>query len=85
MPVPCSVSGSVHVGENAYLAGDIIRNQCTIGENAFVGLGCRCCERCCPGQTVVGNPAKPFIKKESVKNMQFIDLKAQYRALKDEN
>ena len=39
MAVPCSVSGSVHVGENAYIAGDIIRNQCTVGDNAFVGLG----------------------------------------------
>ena len=62
MSVPCSVSGSVHVGENAYLAGDIIRNQCTIGENAFVGLGAVVVKDVEPGQTVVGNPAKPFIK-----------------------
>lgn len=65
MPVPCSVSGSVHVGENAYLAGDIIRNQCTIGENAFVGLGAVVVKDVAPGQTVVGNPAKPFIKKKA--------------------
>ena len=64
-PVPCSVSGSVHVGENAYLAGDIIRNQCTIGENAFVGLGAVVVKDVAPGQTVVGNPAKPFIKKKA--------------------
>lgn len=64
MPVPCSVSGSVHVGENAYLAGDIIRNQCTIGEDAFVGLGAVVVKDVAPGQTVVGNPAKPFIKKK---------------------
>ena len=65
MPVPCSVSGSVQVGENAYLAGDIIRNQCTIGENAFVGLGAVVVKDVAPGQTVVGNPAKPFIKKKA--------------------
>ena len=65
MPVPCSVSGSVHVGENAYLAGDIIRNQCTIGKDAFVGLGAVVVKDVAPGQTVVGNPAKPFIKKKA--------------------
>lgn len=65
MSVPCSVSGSVHVGKNAYLAGDIIRNQCTIGADAFVGLGAVVVKDVAPGQTVVGNPAKPFIKKKA--------------------
>lgn len=64
MPVPCSVSGSVHVGRNAYLAGDIIRNQCSIGEGAFVGLGAVVVKDVAPGQTVVGNPAKPFVKRK---------------------
>ena len=63
MAVPCSVSGSVHVRENAYLAGNIIRNQCTIGENAFVGLGAVVVKDVPNGETVVGNPAKPFVKK----------------------
>ncbi len=65
MAVPCSVSGSVRVGKNAYLAGDIIRNQCAIGENAFVGLGAVVVKNVAPGKTVVGNPAKPFIKKKA--------------------
>ena len=47
-------------------------------------LGCRCCERCCPRSDRGGKPCKALYQKESVKNMQFIDLKAQYRALKDE-
>ncbi len=64
MSVPCSVSGSVHIGRNGYLAGSIIRNQCTIGENAFVGLGAVVVKDVAPGETVVGNPAKPFRKKE---------------------
>lgn len=64
MLVPCSVSGSVHIGRNGYLAGNIIRNQCTIGENAFIGLGAVVVKDVPPGETVVGNPAKPFRKKE---------------------
>lgn len=64
MAVPCSVSGSVHIGRSAYLAGNIIRNQCTIGENAFVGLGAVVVKDVAPGETVVGNPAKPFTRKK---------------------
>ena len=64
MAVPCSVSGSVHIGRNGYLAGNIIRNQCTIGENAFIGLGAVVVKDVPPGETMVGNPAKPFRKKE---------------------
>lgn len=65
MAVPCSVSGSVRVGKNAYLAGNIIRNQCTIGADAFVGLGAVVVKDVEPGQTVAGNPARPFIKKKA--------------------
>ena len=64
MAVPCSVSGSVHVGESAYIAGGIIRNQCTVGKNAFVGLGAVVVKDVPADTTVVGNPARPFIKKE---------------------
>ena len=64
MAVPCSVSGSVHVGENAYIAGDIIRNQCTVGDNAFVGLGAVVVKDVPADTTVIGNPAKPYNKKK---------------------
>lgn len=64
MAVPCSVSGSVHIRKNAYLAGNIIRNQCTIGEDAFIGLGAVVVKDVPAGETVVGNPARPFRKKE---------------------
>ena len=64
MAVPCSVSGSVRVGRNAYLAGSIIRNQCTVGENAFVGLGAVVVRDVPADETVVGNPAKPLKKKD---------------------
>ena len=62
--VPCSVSGSVHIGRNGYLAGTIIRNQCVIGENAFIGMGAVVVKDVPSGETVVGNPAKPFIGKK---------------------
>lgn len=65
MAAPCKANGSVHIGRNSYLAGGIIRNQCTIGENAFVGLGSVVVKDVAPGETVVGNPAKPFHKKKT--------------------
>nr|WP_325241243.1 DapH/DapD/GlmU-related protein [uncultured Oscillibacter sp.] len=64
MAGPCSVSGSVHIGRNGYLAGTIIRNQCVIGENAFIGMGAVVVKDVPSGETVVGNPAKPFIGKK---------------------
>ena len=64
MAVPCCVSGSVHIGRNGYLAGTIIRNQCVIGENAFIGMGAVVVKDVPSGETVVGNPAKPFIGKK---------------------
>lgn len=64
LAAPCRTNGSVEVGENAYLAGAIVRNQCVIGENAFVGLGAVVVKDVEAGHTVVGNPARPFTKKK---------------------
>lgn len=61
---PCRTNGSVTVGENAYLAGALVRNQCTIGENAFIGLGSVVVSDIAPNQIVIGNPAKLFTKKD---------------------
>lgn len=60
---PCRTNGSVTVGENAYLAGALVRNQCVIGDNAFVGLGAVVVKNVGPGETVAGNPARLFSRK----------------------
>lgn len=61
---PCRTNGSVTVGANAYLAGAIVRNQCSVGESAFIGLGSVVVKDVAPGETVVGNPAKPLEKRK---------------------
>lgn len=63
MALPCSLGGSAHIGRNGYIAGAIVRNQCKVGEDAFVGMGAVVVKDVSPGETVVGNPAKPFRKK----------------------
>lgn len=62
---PCYLGGSSKYGSNAYLAGAIVRNQCDVEENAFVGLGAVVVKNVDAGEVVVGNPAKPFIKKKA--------------------
>lgn len=59
------IYGSCHFGARSYVATSIIRNQCTIGADAFVGMGAVVVKDVAPGQTVVGNPARPFIKKKA--------------------
>lgn len=63
MAGPCRVSGSARIGRNAYLAGSIVRNQCAVGEGAFIGVGAVVVKDVPPGETVVGNPGRPFVKK----------------------
>lgn len=60
---PCRTNGSVTIGDNAYLAGALVRNQCEIGDNAFVGLGAVVVKNVEANQTVIGNPARPLIKE----------------------
>lgn len=60
----CRLCGSVHLKENAYLAGAIVRNQCVVEEDALAGLGAVIVKNVPAGETVVGNPAKPMKKKE---------------------
>lgn len=60
------VNGSSVLEEGAYLApAAVVRNQLRVGKNAIVGMGAVVVKDVAPGQTVVGNPAKPFIKKKA--------------------
>lgn len=59
----CIINGSCSIGENAYISTSVLRNQSVIGEGAMVGMGAVVVKNVIPGETVVGNPAKPFRKK----------------------
>ncbi len=60
--MPTHISGSVHIGDNCHIAATTIRNQCSIGDRAVLGLGSVVVKDVPAGETVVGNPAKPLIK-----------------------
>jgi len=60
---PTFVCGSVKVGEKCHVAANVIRNQCIVGNGATLGLGSVVVDNVLAGVTVVGNPAKPIIKK----------------------
>lgn len=57
------VNGNVTIGEHAYIgSGAILRQGVTIGAGATVGMGAVVTRNVLPGETVVGNPARPLIK-----------------------
>lgn len=56
--------GSSVIGENAYIASGIVRNQCSVGENSVIGMGAVSVKDVAPGQTVIGNPARPYVKEK---------------------
>lgn len=60
--MPVYICGSVRVGEACHIAAVTIRNQCTIGERAVLGLGAVVVKDVAANTTVVGNPAKPLKK-----------------------
>lgn len=58
------IPGFVDVLEGAYIGVNaVIRNRITLGANCFVGMGATVTKSVEDGITVVGNPAKPFVKK----------------------
>lgn len=64
LAAPCEVNGSSHLEPNVYMAGGMVRSQCTIGENTLIGLGAVVVKDVEANQTVIGNPAKPLVKKK---------------------
>lgn len=63
-------NGNVHIEDHAYIgAGAVIKQgipgrPLVIGRGALVGMGAVVTRNVPPGITVVGNPAKPFLKKD---------------------
>ena len=61
-------NGNVHVGDLAYIgAGAVIKQgtparPLTIGAGAIVGMGAVVTRDVAPGETVVGNPARPLVR-----------------------
>ncbi len=62
-------NGNVHIGDNAFIgAGAILRDgtrdkPLVIGAGAVVGMGAVVTRSVAPGETVVGNPARPLRTK----------------------
>lgn len=57
--VICTQSyGSVNMGENAYVVGSIIRNQCKIGHDTIIGMGSVVTKDIEAGKVAMGTPAK---------------------------
>lgn len=50
--------GSVHVGENSWVVGSIVKNQCSVGDNTVVGIGSAVTRDIEAGKVAVGVPAK---------------------------
>lgn len=60
------VMGSVHIGNDCWVASSMIRDQRHVGNQVVVGMGAVVVKDVPDGQTVAGNPAKPFERKEKI-------------------
>ena len=50
--------GSVHIGENSWVVGSIVKNQCSVGDNTMIGIGSAVTRDIEDGKVAVGIPAK---------------------------
>lgn len=60
----CRLYGSSELGDNAYLASAMIRNQCKVGKNAFIGMGAVVTQDIPADVVAVGVPARVSIGEE---------------------
>ncbi|MGN0277922.1 MAG: hypothetical protein ACI4C4_01065 [Lachnospiraceae bacterium] len=58
--------GSVHIGENGWVVGSIVKNQCSVGDNTMVGIGSAVTRDIEAGKVAVGVPAKVIRNNSSV-------------------
>lgn len=59
-----TICGDVTIGDDVMIgAGAVIRNLLTIGAGAVIGCGAVVVEDVPAGVTVVGNPARPIVRK----------------------
>lgn len=64
IPAGVIISGFVNTGEHAYMGvNSSIRNRVDLGANCIIGMGAVVTKSVPDNTTVVGNPAKEFIKK----------------------
>ena len=61
-----AVMGSVHIGDDCWVATSMIRDQRHVGDNCVIGMGSVVVKDIPNGTTVAGNPAKPFVRKEKI-------------------
>jgi sugar O-acyltransferase (sialic acid O-acetyltransferase NeuD family) len=61
-----SLSGRSRLGADAFAgAHSVLRERISVGEGAVVGMGAVVVSDVGPGETVVGNPARPFVRREA--------------------
>ena len=60
------IMGSVHVGDDCWIATSMIRDQRCVGDNCVVGMGSVVVKDIPNNTTVAGNPAKPIERKEEI-------------------
>jgi UDP-3-O-[3-hydroxymyristoyl] glucosamine N-acyltransferase LpxD len=64
IPAGVIISGFVNTGEHAYLGvNSAVRNRRDLGANCVIGMGAVVTKNVEDGMTVIGNPAREYIKK----------------------